>query len=112
MGHTAAMNGPITPLTPAQEATQESKASHEGYLHRNIEEFDVGLNVAAGGLQDETISSRASRDAVEGHWLGKAVSRFLNLFQRDHGAKAQAADLERAKEIEAVETGNGVLPTH
>jgi hypothetical protein len=31
------------------------------------------------------------------------MSRFLDLFQKDHGAKAQAGDIERAKAVEALE---------
>jgi hypothetical protein len=101
---------PITPLTPAQEAKQRASASHEGYAHRVIEEVDVTANVIADGKQDETISSRASRAAVAGKLWGRVLSRVLDGFQKNHGAKAQAADLERAEEIEALERSNGVLP--
>lgn len=98
------MSDPIIPLTPAQVAACEASADHEGYLHRVIEEADVLANVATGGKQDETISSRSARDAEEGHEGGVLMSKFLELFQKDHGATAIAADLERAKQIEKLES--------
>ena len=63
-----------------------------------------------GGNPDETISSRASRDAAEGHKLGIAVSRVLDVFQKNHGPDAQAGDLERAKELIAVEDSSVNIP--
>lgn len=105
------MADPITPLTPEQEQHQKNQADHESYPHRVIEELDVLGNVIAGGKQDETISSRASRDAVEGKEPGKVLSEVLDVFQHNHGARAQAADLERAETIIKLETSNGVLPT-
>lgn len=97
------MSDGIVPLTPEQLAAQELTAQHEGYLHRVIEQVDVTANVATGGLQDETISSRSARAAERGSKFGIVMSKFLDLFQKDHGAKAQAADLERAKIVESTE---------
>jgi hypothetical protein len=105
------MSDPITPLTPAQEAAKKESAAHENYVERLLVESDVALNVIAGGHPDETISSRASRGAVAGNPVGKALSDVLNVFQHDHGADAQAGDLERAETVTVLETGNGVLPT-
>lgn len=108
------MTDPITPLTPQQEFAQEQRAEHEGYLHRVAEEIDVAANVIAGGHQDETISSRLARADVEDHGIGKEVgkvgSAILDVFQSDHGAKAEAADLERAKVVENLEESSGTLP--
>jgi hypothetical protein len=87
------MNGPITPLTPAQIAAQEQQAAHEKYLMRALVGFDQFVNVLTDGDPDETISARASRAAQKGKGWGVELSRMLDVFQRDHGAKAQAGDL-------------------
>lgn len=102
---------PITPLSPVQEEHQKSQAAHEGYVHRVLVGLDMEANIIADGMPDETISSRASRDAVEGKPFGKVISEVLDVFQHNHGAKAQAGDLERAEVVTKVEEGNGVLPT-
>jgi hypothetical protein len=103
------MSEPITPLTPARVAACEASADHEGYLHRVVEEADVLVNVATDGKQDETISSRSARAAERGNKFGKLMSRFLDLFQSDHGATAIAADLERAKTIEKLESSDPAI---
>ena len=97
------MADPITPLTPTEQAKQEAGAAREGYLHRSLVALDIFANVLTGGYPDETISSRSARAAEAGKWWGIAMSRFLNLFQSDHGAKAQAGDIERAKTVEHLE---------
>lgn len=104
------MDSGITPLPPQQEVANEEKATHEGYLHRVVEEIDVTANVIAGGHQDETISSRVGRDAEQGHIVGKVVTHGLDLFQHNHSATAQAADKERAEEIIKLEDSDGILP--
>lgn len=101
---------PVTPLTKVQEQAQEASAAHEGYLHRVIEEIDVTANVVTGGNQDETISSRAARADMQGKKWGRWLSAALNLFQRNHGAKAEAGDLERAAHVEYLERHSGALP--
>ncbi len=97
------MNNPITPLDPGQLAEQEAQAAHEAYLHRCVVALDQFMNVMTDGDPDETISSRAARAAEKGKPWGVAMSRFLNLFQKDHGAKAQAGDLERAQAVVKLE---------
>lgn len=96
-------NDGITPLTPEQFQVQEAKASREGYIHRDLVALDIGVNVVAGGLPDETISSRLARDAEEHKPLGELGSKILDIFQKDHGAKAQAGDVERAQKVIATE---------
>ena len=103
------MSDPITPLTPAQTQVQEAKAAKEGYAHRDLVALDQFLNVMADGSPDETISSRAARADEKGKLWGRVLSRFLNLFQSDHGAKAQAGDVERAEVVEAIEKQSGGL---
>lgn len=100
---------PITPLTKAQTLAQEASAATEGYVHRVAVAVDIATNVVAGGQEDETISSRASRDALEHKPVGVVVSEVLDLFQADHGAKAQAADVERAEAVIKLETAAGDL---
>lgn len=99
-----AVTGPVKPLTPEQVKLQEAQAAAESWLHRDAVAIDQATNVIVlKGQPDETISSHAARAATEGKWWGKALSMFLNLFQKDHGAKAEAGDLERAQNIERIE---------
>lgn len=88
---------PIQPLTPEQTAAQEAKAIHESYIHRVLVGMDQFLNVVGDGKSDMTISTRAGLAAQHGSVVGKALSEFLNVFQKDHGAKAAAGDAERDK---------------
>lgn len=101
------MSDPITPLTPAQVAQQETQAAHEGYLHKDLVGLDQFANVLADGNPDETISSRSARAAEQGKTWGVWMSKFLNLFQADHGPKAQAGDVERAKTVANAEQQSG-----
>lgn len=108
-------NDPIQPITPAQEAADKESAKTEGYVHRVLEEIDVLGNVVTGGKQDETISSRLAREDTQGHGftheVGVVGSRILDVFQKDHGAMAEAGDLERAEIVEQLEESTGTLPT-
>jgi hypothetical protein len=103
------MSDGITPLTPSQVAAQESQAAHEGYFKRDLIALDMGVNVVTGGLPDETISSRWARSAEQGHIVGELGSKFLDVFQKDHGAKAQAGDTERAEKVVETEAASGGL---
>jgi hypothetical protein len=100
---------PITPLTKAETLAEEAAAKTEGYVHRDLVACDIAANVIAGGHEDETISSRCSRDALQHKPVGVAVSEVLDVFQSNHGAKAQASDVERAKELIALEDSAGDL---
>lgn len=75
----------------------------KGYLHNDAVALDVGVNVIAGGKMDETISSRAQRAADRGNLVGRVLTGFLYLFQKDHGHKAEAGDLRRAEQVEEIE---------
>ena len=97
------MSDGIDPLTPEQQATQEAEASKEGFIKHNLIALDMLGNTLTGGKPDETISSRLARSAEAGHKIGILGSKILDAFQRNHGAKAQAGDVERAKEVEALE---------
>lgn len=90
-------------LTQAQIAAAERQAGNEAYLHRVLVGFDQMWNVVAGGEPDETISSRAERDAQKHELLAVVLSKALDIFQRNHGQKAQAGDLERADTVAATE---------
>jgi hypothetical protein len=103
------MTGPITPLTPEQTAEQEAQASHEAFLHRALVGFDQFMNVLTDGDPDETISARSARAAEKGKKWGIEMSKFLNLFQKDHGAKAQAGDVARAEKVIEEEKQSGAI---
>jgi hypothetical protein len=105
------MSDPITPLSPAQTATQEVQASKEGYVLRLLIAADMFANVMLGGHEDETISTDTGLMATKHQFVGVVVSRALDLFQSDHGAKAGAGDLERAQqEVIRLETSGVVGP--
>ena len=99
----------ITPLNEEQTAAEEQQAGRERYPVRVLVGLDQFVNVTCDGKPDETISSRAARAAVSGKWWGKALSRFLDCFQRDHGADAEAGDLERAQQAGEIELKSGTL---
>lgn len=102
------MSDPITPLTPAQTKAQEQQAAAEGWLRRDEVAVDIAANVVVlKGQEDETISSHAARADEQGKWWGRTLSRVLNFFQPDHGAKAQAGDVERAENVQRLEEQSG-----
>ena len=103
-------NSGIVPLTSEQEAIAEQQESKEGYVNHVLIGLDQFANTVTGGEPDETISSRVGRDATQGKFFGKVMTKFLDLFQRNHSAKAIAGDLERAKTIEDIEQSSGMLP--
>ena len=100
---------PITPLDPATTALQEAQARKDSYFVRVLIAVDMAANVALGGEEDETMSTDSALLARKHEFVGSVVSRLLDLFQRNHGAKAAAGDLQRAKAIEATLDGSGVL---
>jgi hypothetical protein len=99
----------VTPLTGAQTAMQEARAKQEGYFIRVLIAVDMAANVALGGQEDETISSDTALMARKHEFVGVVLSRMLDLFQKNHGAKAAAGDLERAQTEEATVTGSGLV---
>lgn len=101
------MSDGITPLTPVQQATQEAQAAKEAYLKRALVGLDMFMNVLTDGDPDETISSRAARAAEKGKPWGILMSKFLDVFQHDHGPKAQAGDVGRAQAIITTEDTSG-----
>src|SRR5690242_15507763 len=109
MGESEVSN-PVTPLTPEQTEAAAERASNEGYIHRDLDEVDVGVNVLTGGQNGMTLSTRWGIDALKkkgNHWLAKIGCRILNLFQRNHDAKAAAGDLERAAQVTQTIEGSG-----
>lgn len=97
----------IKPLSSRQTAIQEEQAAAEGYLKRCLIGLDQFMNVLTDGDADETISSRAARAAQQGKGWGIALSKFLDIFQSDHGAKAQAGDAVRAADVITTEVESG-----
>jgi hypothetical protein len=97
------------PLTPGQVQLAEARAAKEGYVHRVLVGLDQFMNDLAGGLPDETISSRSERDAIKGDFAAKLITHGLDLIQANHGQKAEAGDVERATTVVAVEEKSGAL---
>jgi hypothetical protein len=105
------MDSGITPITAAQEATYEKQTAAEGYPMRVLIAFDQLCNVIFfNGRPDETISAHSARAATEGKLWGELMSHFLDLFQTDHGAAAEAGDLERTVIVAGLEENSGTLP--
>ena len=96
----------IDPLTPTQAAQQEQQATTQSYIHRVLVALVSFINVLFFGAPDETISSRSARAAEQNKLWGILMSRVLDLFEADHGAKAQAADLERAEAVVTLEANS------
>ena len=84
---------------------QEKSALKQGYVHRALGQFDVFLNVLAGGAADDTISSRMQRWRINDVPKPNAAKRifgtfmcgWLGIIQTDHDVKANAGDLGRAE---------------
>ena len=106
------MANPIAPLDPEQTATAEQQAAGEHYPVRALVALDQDVATDLGDqVPDETISAWCARLATTKQGLprliGVGMSKFLNLFQKDHGAKAQAGDYERAENVAATEAASG-----
>lgn len=99
----------IITLTPEQLALYRKRAMQESYIHRVLVALDMLVNVIFMGHPCETISARSARAATEGKRWGILMSKFLDIFQRDHGARAQAADYERAMQVDYLEKNSGNL---
>lgn len=97
------MGDPVQPLTPDQIALAEARAQHEGYLHRCLVALDQFANALADGVPDMTISSRAAIADQQGKTWGRGLSRLLNVFQPNHGMRAEAGDESRADALKGAE---------
>lgn len=105
------MDSGVTPLTPAQEQRDEREALVHGFWVRKALALDYFLNVwIFNGRLDETISSHAARAATQGRLWGKLLVHFLDWFDSNHGAHAEAGDVARAKVVEDLEKSAGLLP--
>ncbi len=103
------MNAAVTPLSAAEAEVEKASAAKDGYLLRMLVALDIAANVALGGAEDETISAHAALMARKHEFLGVVVSRMLNLFQADHGAKAAAGDVERVEAVENAVKASGLI---
>ena len=108
------MSDPIQPLTPQQQTDAQASVAHEGYIRRVLVALDIFANVLSDGHEDETISARMARWDKEPtgvrHDVGQLISEGLALIQPNHGALAEAGDLERAEEVIRMEESTGNLP--
>jgi hypothetical protein len=94
-------------LTPQQIAQAEINASKEKYIHRVLDAFDQFVASAIGVQDDQTISSASAIAAHRKVWysvFAKGLNAGLDLIQASHGEKAQAGDIERAKEVIATDS--------
>lgn len=102
------------PLTPEQVAQNEQQAATESVPHQALVSLDQFGNVVLSpllfqqkGLPDETISSHVRRivdDPTAKHKLvASIINHLLDAIQPDHGARAEAGDLERAETVEKTE---------
>lgn len=84
----------------------------KNYLHNDAVAIDQTANVFRGGLPDETISSASQRAADRGNPIGKAMTAFLHLFQKNHGKRAEQGDIRRAQAVEKADEQdlNGTTP--
>jgi len=103
------MSAPDAPLTNQQTAEAEARALHEGYLHRALVGLDQLVNVLTDGKPDMTISARAALAAQHGSTVGKALTDFFGLFQKDHGPLAVAGDDARATAEAKTGESSGVI---
>lgn len=103
-----------TPLAPEQVAQAGARVDKESYPHEVLVAFDQFWNVLGSplflqqkGLPDETISAhvrRLSDDPKYKHaFIAHVLNHALNFIQKNHGALAEAGDLERAKNVEKTE---------
>lgn len=90
-------------MTHEEIAAAKKRATHHGYFRRVLLGLDLFGNILTGGKVGETISSRSQHAADRGSWAGKAMTGFLQLFQKDHGHLAEIGDEARAEEIEKLE---------
>jgi hypothetical protein len=73
------------------------------YLHNVLVGADQEANIITGGPPDETVSTRAQRAADSGNPIGRGLTKFLHLFQKDHGRRAQQGDINRAEKVVELE---------
>lgn len=103
-----------TQLTPGQVAAAEANVARESVPHQALVSLDQFGNVVLSpilflqrGQPDETISAHVRRivdDPAAKHQLvAKIINRLLDALQHNHGAGAEAGDLERAQKVEEIE---------
>lgn len=69
--------------------------SHTGasrYARNVLIGVDQLFNAILFGDPDETLSSRIGKAAEHGHWFAIMMSRFLDLFEKDHCKKSMEYD--------------------
>ena len=91
-------------MTPEELAAAKQRATHHSYPRRVLLELDILGNVTfLRGKPGETISTHAQRAADAGKAWGKGLTKFLHLFQKNHGKLAEVGDLARAEDVEKTE---------
>lgn len=102
------MSNPVHPLTAQQTKAVEAKAKAEAYPERVAVALDKAIAAIGDAPPDVTISEAAGVAAYKDRgfkgFYGRWMSRFLNLFQADHGANATAGGNAEAEQ--AIQYGN------
>ena len=104
------MSTGITQIDPSQVNKFKTQSLEHGYIIRCLLAFDVLCNVIfLKGRLDETISAHSARAAMDGKIWGIWMSKFLDIFQKDHGAKAILGDEARAETIMQTEKDSDIV---
>lgn len=100
-------SNPVQPLSQGQTQQALQSGAHHGYFVRNAVALDELFDQAVGDQDFETLSAhfaRMSTEAPRGSFerrFGAIMCNFLDVFSRDHGAKAELGDLARARQTAA-----------
>lgn len=104
------MSTGITPIDPSQVNKYEKESLEHGYVVRCLLAFDTLCNVVLfKGRLDETISAHSARAAMQGKTWGIWMSKFLDIFQKNHGAQAILGDEARANVISETEKDSNIV---
>jgi|SRR6185437_5287011 len=104
------MSTGITQIDPSEVKKYETQSLEHGYIVRCLLAFDVLCNVVFfKGRLDETISAHSARAAMEGKLWGIWMSKFLDIFQKNHGAQAILGDEARANVISETEKDSNII---
>lgn len=105
------MSTGVIPVSEEQFKIDFVSANINPYYIRVLIALDVFLNVTFfNGRLDESMSSHAARSAARGNEFAILACKFLNLFQRNHGANAEVSDYSRAVAIAKTEEAAGEFP--
>jgi hypothetical protein len=104
------MSTGIKQVSPEEAKALQAQSLQHSYIVRCLIAFDVLCNVVfLRGRLDETISSHSARAALEGKQWGIIISKFLDIFSKNHGAGAIIGDAARAEAIASTENKTEIV---